>query len=232
MTKKETIHTILLLSLVSMCIYGLQIIIFHDLRNTEFYILQDLAFIPISIAITTIVVGNIIDNRSKKEAAEKAGMLRAAFFTDIGRVLLRKIYSVADDDYLACLNENLTAQEKRARLKEASVTVHLNKDTYEFTRTFLQEKQRDLMILTGNNDLMDQDDFTQMLGGLFHLLDEFRLRGTYDDLSEQDLTHMNEDFAKVFVLLGINSAANAEFQQMNFPDFYQTIIKKNQTNNN
>ncbi len=32
-------------------------LIFKDMRNTEFYIFQDMAFIPMGIAITTVVVG-------------------------------------------------------------------------------------------------------------------------------------------------------------------------------
>lgn len=224
MTKKETIRTVLLLCLISTCIYGLQIILFHDVRNTEFYILQDLAFIPISIAITTIVVGNIIDNRAKKEAYEKAAMLRAVFFTDIGRTLMKRLYDVSDAKTLSYLNEAISVKEKQEKIRTCNIHVHTDKDTYEFIRTFLTEKQQDLMTLSGNNDLMDQDDFTQLLGGLFHLLDEFSLRGSYDQLKEDDISHMNEDFTKVLILLGVNMAANMDFQQKHFPNFYQKAV--------
>lgn len=218
MTKKETIRTVLLLGILSACIYGLQIILFHDLRNTEFYILQDLAFIPISIAITTVVVGNIMDNRSKKEAAEKASMLRSVFFTDIGNTLMKRLYDVSDTGMLKCIDEDKNCTD--------TIHVHTDKDTYEFIRQFLKEKQQDLMTLSGNNDLMDQDDFTQLLGGLFHLLDEFALRGSYDQLKEEDIHHMNDDFSKVLALLRVNMATNAEFQQKHFPNFYQKAVHK------
>lgn len=221
MNKRETIFTVLLLGLISVCIYGLQILLFHDLRNTEFYILQDLAFIPISIAITTVVVGNIMDSRSKKEAAEKAGMLRSVFFSDIGRTLIAKLNSISESSIVTCLEEDATIQEKQDRIRSCSVKVDADGKTYEYIRSFLNDKKHDLITLSGNNDLMDQDDFTQMLGGIFHLLDEFELRGSFDELNTEDISHMNDDFAKVLVLLAVNSAANAEFQQKNFPDFYR-----------
>lgn len=226
MTKKETIRTILLLGFISACIYGLQIVLFHDVRNTEFYILQDLAFIPVSIAITTIVVGNIMDSRARKEASEKAAMLRAVFFTDIGRTLMMCLYKVTDSNILSFLDEDISVSEKQKRIHSCNIQVHTDKDTYEFIRTFLQSKQQDLMTLSGNNDLMDQDDFTQLLGGLFHLLDEFSLRGSYDQLNESDIMHMDDDFSKVLILLCVNMAANADFQQKHFPDFYQKAFDK------
>ena len=88
----------------------------------------------------------------------------------------------------------------------------------------MMEKKQDLITLSGNNNLMDQDDFTQLLGGLFHLLDEFSLRGSFEELSESDISHMNDDFARVLILLGTNLAASAEFQRKHFPDFYQKAI--------
>lgn len=221
MKKKDTILTILILGLISACIYGLQILLFHDLRNTEFYILQDLAFIPISIAITTIVVGNIVDGRARKEAAEKAGMLRSVFFTDMGHTLIKRLSAVSDAPTLSCQDADMRVSEQQDKIRSCTVTVHSDQETYEFLRSFLQEKKQDLIILTGNNQLMDQDDFTQMLSGLFHLMDEFELRGSYDDLTADDRSHMDEDFAKVLVLLEINSAANSAFQRKHFPNFYQ-----------
>ena len=226
MTKRETISTVLILSIISGCIYGLQVLLFHDLRNTEFYILQDLAFIPISIAITTVVVGNIVARRSREEAAEKAGMLRTMFFSDIGRVLMKKIDAISEPSIPACFGNGMSVQKQQEIIRSTVVTVHTDRDTYEFIRTFLNEKKQDLITLSGNNNLMDQDDFTQLLGGLFQLLDEFSLRGSYEELGESDISHMNDDFARVLILLGTNLAASAEFQQKHFPDFYQKAIRK------
>lgn len=218
MTKKETIRTILILSLISACIYGLQILIFHDLRDTEFYILQDLAFIPISVAITTVVVGNIISDRDQKEAREKAGMLRAAFFTIAGSQLMQlltRCSNISDD---TCMHDT------------SDVMVQADQNTCESIQKLLEEKQQALIAMTGNSSLMEQEDFTQLLGGIFHLLDEFHLRGSWSQMSDQDHSHMNEDFAKVLILLETNRMENAHFQQKYFPDFYKTSLAKKKTN--
>lgn len=60
MLNKKNVIIISALLAISACIYGMQILIFKDVRNTEFYIFQDMAFIPISIAITTVVVGELL----------------------------------------------------------------------------------------------------------------------------------------------------------------------------
>ena len=45
------------LGIISVIIYALQLIIFRDPKNTFFYIFQDFAFMPISIAIATFLIG-------------------------------------------------------------------------------------------------------------------------------------------------------------------------------
>lgn len=48
-----------------------------DKRTTAFYIFQDLAFMPITIA--TLVVGDLMNRRQQKEQQEKARMLTSSF---------------------------------------------------------------------------------------------------------------------------------------------------------
>ena len=226
MTRKETIFTVLVLSMISGCIYGLQVLLFHDLRNRELYIMQDLAFIRISIAITTVVVGNIVARRSREIMLHYTQELnvRTMFFSDIGRILMKKINAISEPSIPVYSGKGMSVQKQQEIIRSTAAAVHTDRDTYEFIRAFLNEKKQDLITLSGNNNLMDQDDFTQLLGGLFHLLDEFSLRGSFEELSESDISHMNDDFARVLILLGTNLAASAEFQRKHFPDFYQKAI--------
>ena len=58
---------------------------------------------------------------------------------------------------------------------------------------------------------------------LFHLLDEFRLRGDYIKLTREDLLHFNEDFAQIFELLLINWVINAKYLKETYPHFYKVV---------
>ena len=58
LTRKMRIIVAVLIA-ISALIYTLQILIFHDSQTTAFYIMQDLAFMPVSIAFTTIMLGEV-----------------------------------------------------------------------------------------------------------------------------------------------------------------------------
>ncbi len=58
---------VLLLVLFSVLIYAIQLIVFESPRDTGFYILQDFAFLPLQIAIVTVVLGRYLKSREKTE---------------------------------------------------------------------------------------------------------------------------------------------------------------------
>ena len=65
MNLKAMRRTTIILLILSIIIYLIQILIFNDPRTTFFYILQDLAFMPITIAFATLMVGEVLNWREK-----------------------------------------------------------------------------------------------------------------------------------------------------------------------
>ena len=96
MKKDRTWLLVAALIALSASIYGLQIRLFHDVRTTEFYILQDLAFVPLSFAVTTVVVGEIMDAHEKRDSIRKTRMLTSSFFTAIGAGLLSDMMEISE----------------------------------------------------------------------------------------------------------------------------------------
>ena len=74
--------------------------------------------------------------------------------------------------------------------------------------------------------LLDQECFAQLLWGVMHLTDEFRLRGEWKDLSEGDINHLNSDFEKVLRLLLVNGMTNGLFLKDTFPEFWGTAVDR------
>lgn len=79
---------VLLLALLSGLLYSVQIIVFESPHDTGFYILQDLAFLPLQIAIVTVVLGRYLKNSEKTERLEKISMVINAFFSEAGTDIL------------------------------------------------------------------------------------------------------------------------------------------------
>ena len=226
MFNKKNIIIISVLLAISACIYGMQILIFKDVRNTEFYIFQDMAFIPISIAITTVVVGELLDINNKRDSRQKTRMLTSTFFSDIGFELMSMLALVSniDEELLHTINDTeLSDSDKITAIKNIGLTVNADMGIYTIISDVIIASKTDILILSSNPMLYDHEYFSDLLWELLHLMDEFRLRGDYVKLTPNDLTELNSDFAQVLELLLINWVVNAKYLKETYPNFYRTI---------
>ncbi len=224
---KRLKRTIIGLCILSACIYIAQLWIFHDPQTTFFYILQDMAFLPLSIAIATIIVGEVMSAREKKERIQKTKMLTSSFYSEMGAALMLQLYRVSVcDSKISDIVAGRWAQSVEAvsalqdMLRSASIHVQITEEAYTEIRTLILEKQTQLLIIASNPVLLDHEDFTNMLWGIFHLVDEFRLRGEYVQLSQADRAHFNSDFADVLRMLLVNWVSNITYMQETYPNFF------------
>lgn len=226
MLNKKNVIIISVLLAISACIYGMQVLIFNDVRNTEFYIFQDMAFIPISIAITTVVVGELLDINNKRDSRQKTRMLTSTFFSDIGFELMSMLALVSniDEALLYTMNDpDISESDKIAAIKKSDFTVNADMGIYTIISDVIIASKTDILILSSNPMLYDHEYFSDLLWELLHLMDEFRLRGDYVKLTPNDLTELNSDFTQVLELLLINWVVNAKYLKETYPNFYRTI---------
>lgn len=214
----------IILVAVSVTVYLLQVLIFRDPRTTEFYIFQDFAFLPISIAVATLAVNALMAEREKRDKIAHTSMLRSQFFTGIGVPMLGVLAGCCSaQGRLPVLPENGSQKDRdktKADLMALPLSVHLDKAAYDRVRELLEGSRTELLILGSNPDLMEAECFTQLLWGCFHLLDEYRLRGDWAALKAEDISHFEEDFAQVLKLILVNNIDNAAYLRANFPNFY------------
>ena len=88
---KSSFLIVLLLAVLSTALYALQLIIFRSPRDTGFYVLQDFAFLPLQVAIVSVVLGRYLKNSEKTARLEKLNMVINAFFSADGTQLLLKL---------------------------------------------------------------------------------------------------------------------------------------------
>lgn len=77
---------VLVLGLLSMLIYTVQVMVYHSPRETGFYILQDIAFLPIQIAIGTVVLGRYLKRREIIERRKKINIVINTFLMRQGLI--------------------------------------------------------------------------------------------------------------------------------------------------
>ena len=71
--------------------------------------------------------------------------------------------------------DNMTADEIIQKLEHHKIKVKLNKEGYEKARNLILSNQTNLLVISSNPLILEHEYFTEMLWGVFHLIDEFRL---------------------------------------------------------
>ncbi len=232
MFTKQTKRTIVLLLAVSIFIYMFQILVFHDPTTTEFYLLQDLAFMPITIIVATIVVGEVVNEKEKRERKENTKMVTSTFYTQIGGEMMGVLVNQLEnkEEVVDILQREIHSEsdveDMQQKIRNCSLHMQFDEAVSDRISRMLAENRMALLVLSSNPMILEQRSFTNLLWGLFHLEDEFRLRGSYAEMTQEDRLHLAADFEKVLRLLLLNSVPNAKYLQDMFPSLYQTAQVK------
>ncbi|HLB25455.1 MAG TPA: hypothetical protein VJM83_03900, partial [Nitrospirota bacterium] len=81
------------LVLASVVVYSAQLIIFGRTGDTFYYMLQDLAFVPVQALLVTLVLDQLFKRREKMALRQKMNMVIGAFFSEAGTRLLKSFSS-------------------------------------------------------------------------------------------------------------------------------------------
>lgn len=81
-----------LLILFSAVSYLIQIMIFHRTEDTFFYMVQDIAFLPIQVLLVTLIINELLRRRERRTTLNKMNMVIGAFFSEVGTNLLNSFH--------------------------------------------------------------------------------------------------------------------------------------------
>ncbi len=205
--QKQIAFGIGLITLSALTFY-FQIRIFHSERDTFFYLLQDLAFVPIQILLVTLIVDQVMRSREKTAMLNKLNMVIGAFFSEAGASLL-KAFSDFDhhiDRIRPDLLVNADWDDRRFdRLVTAMQTydcrIDVQKGDLGALKIFLNEKRGFFLRLLENQGLLEHETFTELLWAVFHLTEELGARTEVALLSDTDQEHLAIDIRRAYVTL-------------------------------
>ena len=149
----------ILLVLISITLYGVNFVIFHDSRDLFFYLGIDIAFLPIEVLFVVLVIESAISQRDRTILLEKLNMVIGTFFSEVGTHLVKNISEF--DSKVKKIRENLIVSDdwSRADFLDASRQIRnynyrLNiidsEKSFEFLESmkhFLIDKRNFLLIL-------------------------------------------------------------------------------------
>ena len=184
------------LVLLSALLYWIEYLFLHDAREVWVWIASSVAFLPLQVALVTLVIEQVLGARERQAVLRKLNMVIGAFFGEVGIELLGSfaaldpdIERVRQDLGASALVSRSGFQGLRKRLTSYSYRIDLDAARLDGLRGFLVDKREFLLRLLENPSLLEHDTFSDLLWAVFHLADELRYRLTeiYEERRRKDL---------------------------------------------
>ncbi len=234
---KRNNHNILLsllLVVLSTGLYILQVTLFHSARDTAFYLIQDIAFLPLQVAIVTIILGKIINSWNVRERLKKINMAISAFFSEAGTEIMMKLTELTgnDNDLKPALSVgiNWTGADFAKSLKvlrNISLDIGCGANDFNALKTLLLDKRSFMLRMLENPNLLEHDTFTDMLLAVFHMTEEMIARDDFSCLPQTDSMHLIVDIKRALKTLLIQWLGHMAHLKSEYPYLYSLEVRRN-----
>jgi hypothetical protein len=234
MKRKIHISTLIIILLISSAVlYGIQIAVFQRYSDTQFYFLQDMAFLPISVLLVTLGLNTVIVRQERKEKKEKVSVVINEFFAETGTELVIALRShmanlegISPKLQLAADWQDKDFSASIDAIAKYSFQAELVQEDLQSLRDTLVSKKDHLLRLFENANLMEQDRFTGMLWAVYHVYDELRSRESLNNLPANDILHLNLDIQRAYQILLIEWIESMRILKRKYPYLYSLAVRK------
>jgi hypothetical protein len=225
------------LVILTVLLYLVHFLIFHDARHIFIYLLGDIAFIPIQVLLVTLIIENLLNIREKKSKMAKLNMVIGTFFSDTGTKLAEYFYKV-DPDADGIHNDLVIADDWTDEkftsavnaLRKHEYNLRVDRINLEELRTILLDKRKFLMRLLENPNLLEHDNFTDMLWAIFHLTEELTARNQFRELSKNDVEHLLRDMKRAYKAIIFEWIAYMKYLKAEYPYLFSLAMRTNPFN--
>jgi hypothetical protein len=221
----------------SVIFYTAQIIIFHDERDTFFYMLQDLAFVPVSVLFVTLILDRLLKKREKQALLNKMNMVIGVFFNEVGTDLIRifggfirnigefnaglQISTGWKDSDFDRIGKSFVIKPDQFVLDEKNLII---------LKEFLGKNKDGLLNMLANPNLLEHDSFTNLLWAVFHVADELAHRDDFSNLPKTDDAHLRGDMVRAYILIISEWAAYMKHLKKDYPYLFSLAVRTNPFN--
>lgn len=169
----------ILLLFLSALVYFLHWVIFRDFHHIAIYFVGDVAFVFIEVLLVTLIIHAALSEREKRSMLKKMNMVIGTFFAQVGTKLLGYFGSFdADADGISKLLivDNQWTDERFDKVSEVLKNREFKIDCRRGDLTGLQKfivAQRGFLLgLLQNQNLLEHEEFTELLWAVTHLAEE------------------------------------------------------------
>ena len=222
---------------MSAVLYTMHFFVFRDAHHIFIYLLGDIAFIPVEVLFVTLIVHHLITEKEKRSLRQKLNMLVGAFFSEAGTVLLKRFSGTDPDvkelvDNLKVTDEWVDENFKRKMdfLKRHRYAACMDKSELKDLKTFLAGKMNFLLSLLANPNLLEHEEFTDLLWAVFHLTEELEKREGFENISDTDYDHLTGDINRAYRALTVQWLEYMDHLKLEYPYLFSLAMRTNPFN--
>ncbi len=219
------------LVLLSLILHYIHVLIFKDVHHTMIFLVADIAFIPMEVFFTSMILERMLERREKEHGKEKLNMLVGVFYAEIGTQLLA--YFVEQDDRVSICKKlriqdpSVWDEDYFKRLQQLNSTYHyevsLAKVDLVELKQMLHEGKNLLITLMTTESLHDHETFTEMLMLIMHLKEELDVRDI-SSLNESERSHLEQDMTALYRYLTYEWCYYLNYLSKHYPGLFNTAI--------
>ncbi len=228
-------HAILaMLVIISTSLYLLDYFVLGNARDIASSFLGNLAFLPVYVIFVTLMVEQVMRDRERQTIKRKLNMVIGVFFSEVGNRLLKELSAYVvmcdelrgqllvsgqwqDDDFLRALGF----------LKSREPRIDCSGCNKEQLKSYLVSKRSFLVGLLENQNLLEHEQFTDLLWSVFHLMEELDARETFEHMLASDQEHINGDIQRAFGYLSREWLCYMKHLKLDYPYLFSLAVRLN-----
>lgn len=194
------------LCVISFTLYFLKALFFHDIHAILGDLLSQIAFLPIYILLSTIIIDSLLSQREKGQKMKKLNMVIGAFFSECGVELLQslsKFDPMSEETARQMLHGEWSQKVKKMKrwIEDDDFQMNSRLGGLEELKQLMLTKRDFLLRMLENSNLLEHESFTELLWAVFHLTEELASRVDLNKLSDADYRHFSGDIERAYGLL-------------------------------
>ncbi len=219
---------------VSAGLYGVEFALFGHAEEIVSQTLHELAFLPVHAIVVVLVFEGLLGRHEKANMLHKLNMVIGSFFSETGTEVLRRL--AAFDEGLSGLAPHLVfdshwkaADFSKARSAVAARQHDLRAEKGDLAglRDFLNGQRRFLLGLLENSNLLEHEDFAELLWAMTHLSEEMAARESLENLTKTDRVHLQGDMARAYARLLTEWLSYAQHLKEDYPYLFSFTVRTN-----
>lgn len=227
----------LFMLMASVIIYVADYYIAGNSRDILLGFLGNFAFLPIYVLFVTLMIERVLREREREALRQKLNMVIGVFFSEVGTALITDTLSFIREP--GELTERLQFSPHwtdkdfnlaKVFLEGHEIQMDSSKGDLLALKSFLVDRKGFMLGLLENPNLLEHDEFTDLLWAVFHLIQELEARKSLSGLPKADMEHLSGDIRRAYNYLLREWVVYMQHLKRDYPYLFSLAVRTNPMN--